>query len=246
MIPKKIHYCWLGDKPLPPLAEKCLASWRKFCPDYEIICWNESNYDFSKHPYMREAFEAKKWGFVPDYARLDIVYQHGGIYLDTDVEIVKSFEPLREHSCFMGFESDQFVGLGLGFGAEAGHPILKEMMEDYDKIHFINPDGSLNLLPSPQIQTVLLQKYGLLPDNGTMQVLRNNVCIYPQSCFAPRNEARLPQAHPDSYSVHHYMGSWCEGQVRRKAYRLLKKTLFATFGKYSSVLVELKRKICSM
>ena len=94
MIPKTIHYCWIGGNPLPESAKKCIKSWKKYCPDYKIVEWNESNYDFTRVPYMKEALQAKKWGFAPDYARLDIVYTHGGIYLDTDVEIVKPFDPL--------------------------------------------------------------------------------------------------------------------------------------------------------
>ena len=216
MIPKKIHYCWLGGKPLPPLAEKCIASWKKHCPDYEIIQWNESNYDFKKQTYMREAFEEKKWGFVPDYARLDIIWQHGGIYLDTDVEIIKSFDPLLLHKCFFGLESDMIVALGLGFGAEAGHPILKEMMDDYENYHFKNSDGSLNLLPSPQIQTPVFQKHGLQSNHNQIQTLDQGIHIYPPNYFAPKNEAGLPQTLPESYSVHHYMGSWRPMSIRLK------------------------------
>ena len=133
MIPKKIHYCWLGNNPLPPLAKKCIATWRKYCPDYEIIRWDESNYDFSTHPYMKQAFDARKWGFVPDYARLDIVHKCGGIYLDTDVELIRPLDDLLNNKCFMGFETAFSVALGLGFGAEAGHEMLQKMIPRYIK-----------------------------------------------------------------------------------------------------------------
>lgn len=208
MIPKIIHYCWLGGKKMPPLAEKCISSWKKYCPDYKIIRWDESNYDFTIQPYMREAFEEKKWGFVPDYARLDIIYQNGGIYLDTDVELLRPWDELLDKACFIGFESFQFVNLGCGFGAEKGHWLLEKMMKDYDNYHFRKPNGSLNLLPSPRIQTHFLRQYGLKDDYGKVQILHNNIYIFPQSFFCPSNRDGHPQALPDSYSVHHYMGSW--------------------------------------
>ena len=128
MIPKKIHYCWIGGNPLPELAIKCIESWKKYCPDYEIIEWNEKNYDFRKNQFMREAYDEKKWGFVPDYARLDIIYEHGGIYLDTDVEIIKPLDSLLKEQGFAGMEQPGIVALGLGFGAEPKLPLIKELM----------------------------------------------------------------------------------------------------------------------
>ena len=131
MIPKIIHYCWFGGNEIPEHDKKCIESWKKYCPDYKIIRWDESNYDYKKNSYMREAYEAKKWGFVPDYARLDIVYEHGGIYLDTDVELVKNIDELLEHKAYMGFEvGGEFVSPGLGFGAEKNFPLFKKMMEE--------------------------------------------------------------------------------------------------------------------
>ena len=242
MIPRKIHYCWVGGNPLTPLAEKCIASWRKYCPDYEIIRWDESNYDFFKHPYMKQAYEAKKWGFVPDYARLDIIRQHGGIYLDTDVEAIKPLDSLLQHRFYAGFESSQSVNLGLGFGAESGHPLLEAMLRDYDNYSFFNADGTLNQTPSPQIQTLFLRDYGLKDDTGTIQNLRDGIVIYPEKYFAPRNEARLPAPLPEAYSIHHYAASWCDDQKRRKLRMLIKKLTFKLFGKNSDYIVKLKRK----
>ena len=208
MIPKKIHYCWLGSKNLPPLAEKCLASWKKYCPDYEIILWNEENYDFTKHPYMKQALEAKKWGFVPDYARLDIIYQHGGIYLDTDVEIVKNIDELLKNDFYAGFESEEWVNLGLGFGAIPGHPLLKEMMDNYDNYSFIKDNGELNLLPSPVIQTKFLRTKGLVNDNGQVQCIGDAV-ILPKSLLFPEciglNRYKIVK---ETYSIHHCAASW--------------------------------------
>ncbi len=219
MIPLKIHYCWLGGNPLTPLGEKCLASWRKYCPDYEIIRWDESNYDFTKHPYMKQALEAKKWGFVPDYARLDIVYQHGGIYLDTDVEIIKPLDDLLKNEFFAGFESKDFIALGLGFGAEAGHPLLSEMMKDYDNYSFINEDGSLNLLPSPQIQTKILRSCGLQNDTEEIQHLETQITIYPQEYFCPKDfSLHKLNITSNTYTIHHYDGSWLTPWQKMKCF----------------------------
>lgn len=106
MIPKKIHYCWFGRKPLPESAKKCIASWKKFFHDYEIIEWNEDNYDVNKIPYIQQAYEAKKYAFVSDYARFDVLYQYGGVYFDTDVEVIRPFEDILEKGAFMGCETD--------------------------------------------------------------------------------------------------------------------------------------------
>lgn len=137
MIPKTIHYCWFGRNPKPALAQKCLQSWKKHCPDYTIMEWNEDNYDISSAPlYVRQAYGAKKWAFVTDYVRLHVVHDHGGIYMDTDVELKKNPDALLEHSAYFGFEDGQYVNTGLGFGAVPGHPILKEIMYDYIGIPF--------------------------------------------------------------------------------------------------------------
>ena len=141
MIPKTIYYCWFGGNPLPALAEKCIASWKKFLPEYEIKEINEGNYDAHKNPYIAQAYDAKKYAFVSDYARIDIIHTEGGIYLDTDVEVIRSFDELLTEKMFCGFESrdpirkkdskdiEYSVNLGLGFGAEKNHPILKEILD---------------------------------------------------------------------------------------------------------------------
>ena len=208
MIPKKIHYCWVGGNPLPESAKKCIRSWKKYCPDYEIIEWNESNYDFSAIPYMKEAYDAGKWGFVPDYARLDIIYRYGGIYLDTDVEIVRSFDGLIKNRGFAGFESDAFVALGLGFGAEAGNPMIKTLMDSYMGKHFIKPDGAPDLISSPQLNTItLVEKYGLVP-NGEFQEF-NGFKIFPTEYFCPKSFVDgLIKKTENTYSIHHYDASW--------------------------------------
>ena len=127
MIPKKIHYCWFGRGEKPKLARRCIASWKKFCPDYEIIEWNEDNFDINTNAYMQMCYEQKRYAFLTDYLRLLIIQEHGGVYFDTDVEVVKPLDDLLDSGAFFGFETDQYVNTGEGFGAEAGHPVVRQM-----------------------------------------------------------------------------------------------------------------------
>ena len=124
MIPKVIHYCWFGGNELPELAMKCIDSWKKFCPDYEIKQWNEKNYDLDSSRYIKEAYKNKKWAFVSDYARLDIIYNNGGIYLDTDVELIGKLDEFLDEKCFLAAEREEYVNTGLGFGAEKGNVVI--------------------------------------------------------------------------------------------------------------------------
>ena len=133
-IPKKIHYCWFGGKPLPKSAVKCIDSWKKHCPDYEIIEWNESNFDIKCNDFCRTMSEQKKWAFLTDYVRLKIIYENGGVYLDTDVQVIKSLDPLMKNGAYMGEENTGLVATGLGFAAEAGHPLIKKNMAYYEQL----------------------------------------------------------------------------------------------------------------
>ena len=219
MIPKIIHYCWVGGAPKPESVLYCIESWKKFCPDYEIREWNETNYDFSKNEYMKQAYEAKKWGFVPDYARLDIIYEHGGIYLDTDVEIIKSFDELLKQKAFMGFENtgdgEFFVNCGHGFGAEAFHEIIGEIRNAYEHIQFLNSDGSYNLLPSPHYTTQSLKKYGLLQENKEQHLI--DMTVYDSNVFCPKN-FRTGKIHKTerTVSIHHFTASWMDEKIKKE------------------------------
>lgn len=205
-IPRVIHYCWFGRNPLPERYRLWMESWKKFCPDYEIVEWNEDNYDIHANPYMEEAYEAGKWGFVSDYAHLDIIYQYGGIYLDTDVELVRSFDDLLEESAFAGFQ-DNCVAFGLGFGAVAHHEGIRLLRDAYDGVHFRCPDGALNLLPSPSYQTDCLAEHGLIANGERQNVL--GIEIYPCSWFSPmmHYNHRLV-TNENTHSIHHFDGSW--------------------------------------
>ncbi len=205
-IPRIIHYCWFGEKELPEKVQRCISSWKKYCPDYKICRWDESNYNYEKNKFMYEAYENKKWAYVSDYARFDILYQNGGIFLDTDVELIKNLDDLLEEKCFMGFEN-HYVAPGLIIGAQTGVLELKEIMELYESIAFISENGTLNLKTSPKYITQYLEKRGL--DKSGKQQTVGNITIYPQDYFCPKNmltgKCHVTQ---NTYSIHHYDGSW--------------------------------------
>lgn len=207
LIPKKIHYCWFGGKPIPQKNLEWMQSWKKYCPDYEIIRWDEDTYDVTKNIYMYEAYQAGKWGFVPDYARLDIIYQYGGIYLDTDVELIRNLDELLYQKAFAGIDRSRDVSLGLGFGAQAGYGMIGELRDFYNTRKFLNEDGSCNLAVAPCIQRSFFQKKGYI-NNGEYQVIEE-MTIYPEKVLAPKcnwTGRILPTVH--TFSIHHYDGSW--------------------------------------
>ena len=168
---------------MPELEKRCIESWKKFCPDYEIVRWDESNYDVTRHPFMEQAYKEKKWAYVTDYARLDIIYTYGGIYFDTDVEVLRPFDDLLTKRLFLGFESPGAVNTGLGFGGEAGHPVLRMLREDYNNLVF----SSDKTIPCPLIQTKTLKKLGLQDDFGEIQELTDGTMVYPQEYFCPKD-----------------------------------------------------------
>lgn len=211
MIPKIIHYCWFGGNDIPEKDKKCIESWKKYCPDYKIIQWNESNYDITKNQYMKECYESKRWGFVGDYARLDIIYNYGGFYFDTDVELIKPIDELLNLKGFAGFEvgsnDKKYVALGLGFGAEAQNEIIGKMRDEYKNAQFVRNDGSLNLLPSPHYSTKVLENYGLICD-GNMQDI-NGFRIFPEEYFCPLSPLdNILRKTNNTYSIHLYSASW--------------------------------------
>lgn len=209
MIPKIIHYCWFGNNPLPESAKKCIASWKKYCPDYEIIKWNEENFDISTCPlYVLQAYESKKWAFVTDYVRLKVVYDHGGIYFDTDVELIKKIDKLLNYNAFFGFENGKHVASGLGFGSLKEHYILEELMTDYNNKSFILNDGSLNQETCPMINTRILLQHGL-KQNDKKQLLDNNILILPSIYMCPINfETGQMKKSFKTISIHWFDASW--------------------------------------
>ena len=161
MIPKKIHYCWFGGNPLDELGQKCLASWKKYCPDYEIIEWNESNFDINSNSYVKEAYEAKKWAFVTDYVRLYALFNYGGVYMDTDAELIMGIDAFLNEPAFSGFESTQYILTAI-MGAEKGSEWIGLLLRDYDGRHFKKDDGSYDLTTNVKVITELtVKKYGI-------------------------------------------------------------------------------------
>ena len=229
MIPNKIHYCWFGGKPLNQLGQKCLASWKKYFPDYEIIEWNESNFDVNCCQYVREAYEAKKWAFVSDYARFKILYEQGGVYFDTDVEVIKPFDEILEKGNFMGCENKvSAVNPGLGLAVAPGLGLIKEILDDYEKDSFINADGSLDLTTIVTRTTDILKRHGLKNVNKIQTVAEVNV--YPVEYFCPVDMSTGKiEITPNTYSIHRYAGSWeSKGNMfRGRVYRLINRV----FGK---------------
>lgn len=221
-IPKKIHYCWFGGKDIPNHLKCYMETWHKFCPDYEIIRWDETNYDISKNRYMREAYECKRWGFVPDYARLDIVYNEGGIYLDTDVELLSSLDRLLCDEMFCGFCGNFEIALGIGFGAVKGHKFIKKMRDYYDNFSFYLQNGQLNLKTCYEYQNPVFENCGFQLEN--MYQKRNGIVLYPSEVLSPDMGLISKNYTENTVAVHHFEYSW-GSEEERKAYELQKKEL---------------------
>ena len=182
MIPKIIHYCWMSGEPFPELIQECIDTWKKFLPDYKIIEWNKNNFDVNVSTFTKEAFEAKKYAFVSDYVRLYALYNYGGIYLDSDIKVLKSFNDLLNNKAFSGFESKERVGVWL-LASEKENPIFKEMLNCYKNKHFIKSDGNLDLEPNTSLLKPIFEKYGIKFNN---QYQKNEyITIYPKDYFCP-------------------------------------------------------------
>lgn len=235
MIPKKIHYCWFGNAEKPDSVLKCIKSWKKFCPDYEIIEWNENNYNIRKNKFISQAYDKKQWAFVTDYARLDVVYNNGGIYFDTDVEVIKNFDTLLENHAFMGFENGRFINTGLGFGAEKKHSAIKGMMDFYDKTSFLDEYGiKKKNINSPYINSGYLTENGTVLDDSMQNI--NGITIYPTEYFSPLNystgELNITE---NTYSIHWYSMSWFDPFA--KFYKRIERKLSKVVGITAAVKI---------
>lgn len=215
MIPKIIHYCWFGRNPLPTDAVKCIESWKKYCPDYEIKEWNEDNYDVNCIKYVAQAYKAKKYAFVSDVARFQILYQYGGCYFDTDVEIIKPIDSIVEKGAFFGCENWAIEGRkknalmvapGLGMGAEARTPFYKEMLDLYKSLSFYKEDGSLNMKTIVDYTTDKLKDHGM-QDVDVLQCI-NGIYIYPKDYFCPLDHVNDLLITENTVSIHNYTGTW--------------------------------------
>ena len=226
MIPKIIHYCWFGRGEKPELAKKCIASWRKSCPDFEIREWNEGNCDYLSIPFMAEAYAAKKYAFVSDVMRLIVLEQYGGVYFDTDVEVLRDISPLLDDEGFIGFENDQFVNSGQVMAAKAHHPVIQAMIEEYKKLHFTNTDGTATPVGCPRLNTDVMERFGLIR-NGREQVVAG-IHVYSADFFNPMDSTtgKLTKTE-NTYSIHWYSMSWLPKRVQMKAKlgRILRRVL---------------------
>lgn len=239
MIPKVIHYCWFGHNPLPPLAEKCIASWRKFLPDYEIKRWDESNFDVNIIPYTAEAYAAGKYAFVSDYARFWILYKYGGLYFDTDVEVIRPLDDIIKLGPFMGMEtgSQLEVNPGLGLGVPSGLGLMNKLLDCYEDRHFVLEENMRKQITVVDITTNLLIKEGLKPVAGIQEV--GGIYIYPSEYFCPIN---VTTDHlnitPNTRTIHHYAATWVDnkGAVKKRIKKLLPESIVMA-------MVKIKRKM---
>ena len=224
MIPKIIHYCWFGRGEKPELAKKCIASWRRFCPDFEIREWNEDNCGDLAIPFMAEAYAAKKYAFVSDVMRLVVLEQYGGVYFDTDVEVLRDISPLLEDEGFIGFENDHYVASGLTIAAQAHHPVIRAMIAEYKTLHFLNPDGSINAVGCPRLNSDVMERFGLVR-NGQEQLVAG-IHVYPEDYFNPMDSTTGKLTKTEhTYSIHWYSMSWMEKstQIRVKIGRVVRR-----------------------
>ena len=251
MIPKVIHYCWFGRNPLPASARKCIDSWRYFLPDYEIKEWNEDNFDVNIIPYTRQAYQAKKYAFVSDYARFWILYHYGGLYFDTDVEIIKPFDDIIKQGPFMGIEQgasmngNPMVAPGLGLGVEARDVFYKRMLDVYENLEFWISEGKINPDAVVGLTTRELYSCGMKPFEDMQKVC--SIWIYPAEFFCPMNAATGIISLTDrTVSIHHYDASWIDHKSFRFKLHLMKNWIFKKIGPKLAekvvVIIELMNK----
>ena len=223
MIPQKIHYCWFGRNPKPKLAEKCIASWKKYCPGYEIIEWNEDNFDINMNGYTKMCYEQKKYAFLSDYVRLLVVAEHGGIYFDTDVELMKPIDALLKNDAFFGFETPEYVASGLGFGSVPHGRAIEAMVAEYDFLL----DGTQGTRGCPRLNTSALVKLGLAQD-GSYQTVADAV-ILPVDYLNPYESAtgRINKT-KNTVSVHWYSAAWMSRKQKLRS--TIMRPLHRIFG----------------
>ena len=212
MIPKIIHYIWVGGKEKPVDIKRCMATWKKHLEGYKVIEWNESNFDIEQHPFVKAAYEAKKWAYVSDYIRAYAIYNYGGIYLDTDILLLDNFDDFLNHRAFVGFENPNYP-FTAAFGAEKGHPLVKDMLDYYDELDTYHFDFKNNNTIS--VSDILINKYGCKVGN-MYQVLKEGIAVYPDTILCNPSEK--------SVSIHVFTGTWLDEKkaIARKIKTFLK------------------------
>ena len=245
MIPKLIHYCWFGRGEMPKLAKKCIKSWKKYCPDYEIIEWNEDNFDLDLYPYAREAYNNRKFAFVTDVVRLYALYHEGGIYMDTDVEVTKPLDLFLKHTAFSGFEDKENVLTGI-MASEKGGIWAKDNLNYYEGRHFVKADGSFDIKTNVVTITDYMVKHGLV-QNNTYQDFPGLITIYPKDYFCPKSyEDRLIKITPNTYTIHHFAESWVPKHIKkmnkRNAFKKRHPFIYKMYNLYIKVPVNFIKK----
>ena len=225
MIPKKIHYCWFGNGEKPELAIKCIESWKTHCPDYELVEWNEQSFDIDSAPlYVRQAYENKKWAFVTDYVRLYAMVSYGGVYMDTDVEVIKNIDAFLDNSAFLGFEDGKNI-LTAVMACEKNFPLFKEMMNAYDDAFFVKEDGSLDTTTNVVRVTNVCLNHGLVQNNEHQFI--EGLAVYPRDYFCPVEylSGKLKKTE-NTVAVHWFSESWFSDEQRQEMTRWRKRRRF--------------------
>lgn len=237
MIPKVIHYCWFGRGKMPELALKCIESWRKNLPEYQIKEWNEDNFDLDLYPYVREAYDHRKFAFVTDVVRLYALYHEGGIYMDTDVEVLSSLDPFLDHHAFSGFEDEHLIPTGI-MASEKEGKWAKDNLDYYNGRHFVKEDGTLDLTTNVTIITNYMLPKGL-KQNNTYQDFPNLITLYPKDYFCPKSkeDAQIYLTN-NTVTIHHFAASWTS-----PTHRLLRKmVIFIGGSKLKNFLSSVNRR----
>lgn len=233
-IPKVIYYCWFGRGKLPKLAQKCIKSWQKYCPDYKIVCINEDNFDINQNKYAKEAYDAGKWAFVSDYARLRVLYDNGGIYFDTDVEVIKPIDDLVGGTGYMGFDDNGIISTGLGFSCRKGNELVGAILADYDDISFVLPDGTYDMTPCPDRNTKRMKELGF--DDSIKDQVFMGIHILPEDYLCPMKYYTGKKIITENtVSIHHFCASWTSATSKRTVFvkRLVGVKLYdKLYGKF--------------
>jgi mannosyltransferase OCH1-like enzyme len=222
MIPKVVHYCWFGEKKMPKLAVRCIESWKRHLPEYELKLWNEETFDINSNEYVKEAYLSKKFAFVTDYIRLFVLYKHGGVYMDTDVEVVRNIDQFLSLPAFSGFETQNNIPTGIIGSCQYGQWV-KEQLDYYTNRHFILPDGSMDTTSNTITISRIMKAGGFMFDNS-IQDYQGIITFYPSDYFCPKNydtgEIKLTE---NTYCIHHFSASWISDGEKFK--RLIAKTI---------------------
>lgn len=244
MIPKIIHYCWFGRSDIPNSLKKCIQTWKQFMPEYQIIRWDETNFDINSITWTKQAYEEKKYAFVSDYVRLKVLYKYGGIYLDTDVKLIMSLEKFAKYKAFTGFESRDKLTSAV-IGAEPGFELIKEFILYYKERQFILPDGSTNKEANVVMLTEVCKKYGLKLDNSEQEIL--GMHIFPRTYFCPLDFYMNKSFTDKTHAIHFFKASWLDEDTKKHinlergaVYKLKSKLLIILSGVYHKLIGEKK------